>query len=222
MPRPNRWPEIVSAASEEFRSRGYDSATLEDIGARVGILKGSIYNYVSSKEELLLAVVEKPARALLAELDDLRADRTSTVTMRLRKLFRVQIRIFSEYYPSAFVYLRNIGPPTLSAKFVEFQDMDGRYMRAVEELIAEGSANGEFTLPAPPRTVARAIVGMLDWMQHWFTPRGAEQDQELADDMFALALGGLAAGGSLRRMARAFDEFSAPEREFSTAEEHGA
>jgi AcrR family transcriptional regulator len=210
MPRPSRWSEIVSAATEEFRSRGYDNATLEDIAARVGILKGSIYNYVSSKEELLLAVVEKPARALLAELDDLRADRTSTVTIRLRRLFRIQIRIFSEYHPSAFIYLRNIGRPELSAKFAEFQDMDSRYMKAVEDLIAEGSANGEFTLPAPPHTVARAIVGMLDWMQHWFTPRGPEQDQELADDLFALALGGLAAGGSLRRMTKAFDEPAIP------------
>lgn len=206
MPRPSRWSEIVEAASEEFRSSGYDSATLEDIAARVGILKGSIYNYVNSKEELLLAVVERPARALLAELEDLRADASNTVTMRLRKLFRTQVRVFSDYYPAAFVYLRNIGRPELSAKFTEFRDMDARYMAAVEDLIAEGAVSGEFSLPAEPRTVARSIVGMLNWMQHWFTPRGEQADHKLADDLFALALGGLAAGGSLRKMISTFEE----------------
>lgn len=206
MPRPSRWPEIIDAASEEFRSSGYDGATLEDIAARVGILKGSIYNYVNSKEELLLAVVERPARALLTELEDLRADANNTVTMRLRKLFRTQVRIFSDYYPAAFVYLRNIGRPELSAKFTEFRDMDERYMIAVENLIAEGMGSGEFSLPAEPRTVARSIVGMLDWMQHWFTPRGELADCKLADDLFALALGGLASGGNLRRMIHTFEE----------------
>src|SRR5690242_8100937 len=104
MPRPSRWPDIVRAAGEEFRERGYDNATLEGIGARVGILKGSIYNYVASKEELLLAVIEQPARALLAELDRLREDSTSSVAVRLRELIRTQVRIFADYHPAAFVY----------------------------------------------------------------------------------------------------------------------
>ncbi|GAA4658735.1 TetR/AcrR family transcriptional regulator [Amycolatopsis dongchuanensis] len=210
MPRPSRWSEIVLAASEEFRERGYDSATLEDIAARVGILKGSIYNYVNSKEDLLLAVVEKPARALLAELDRLCSDSASTVTLRLRSLVRTQVRIFSEYYPAAFVYLRNIGHVELSGKFAEFRDMDTRYMNAVEALLTEGAATGEFSLPAESRTVARAIVGMLDWMQHWFTPRGEQADLRLADDLFALALGGLASGGSLRRMAQSLEDAKTP------------
>ncbi|SHK53558.1 transcriptional regulator, TetR family [Pseudonocardia thermophila] len=200
MPRPSRWPEILRAASEEFREKGYENATLEGIGARVGILKGSIYNYVGSKEELLLAVVEQPARALLSELDKLRADTQSSVTTRLQELVRMQVRIFSEWYPAAFVYLRHIGHVENSPRFAEFREMDAQYMAAVEGLLAEGAATGEFSLASDPRTVARLIVGMLDWMQHWFTPRGEEADRALADEVFAMALGGLIAGGSMRAM----------------------
>lgn len=210
MPRPSRWPEILLAAGEEFREHGYENATLEGIGARVGILKGSIYNYVGSKEELLLAVVEQPARALLAELERLRSDTGSSVALRLRELIRMQVRIFSEWYPAAFVYLRHIGHMEQSAKFVEFREMDARYMRAVEALLTEGAASGEFSLPSEPRTVARALVGMLDWMQHWFTPRGEVADLELADELFALALGGLIAGGSMRALARSMPDAWTP------------
>lgn len=202
MPRPSRWPEILLAAGQEFREHGYENATLEGIGARVGILKGSIYNYVGSKEELLLAVVEQPARALLAELERLGADTSSSVSVRLRELIRMQVRIFSEWYPAAFVYLRHLGHVVQSPRFAEFRQMDGQYMAAVEALLAEGVASGEFSLPGEPRMVARATVGMLDWMQHWFTPRGEEADLELADELFALALGGLIAGGSMRALAR--------------------
>lgn len=202
MPRPSRWPEILLAAGEEFREHGYENATLEGIGARVGILKGSIYNYVGSKEELLLAVVEQPARALLSELDQLRADTDSSVTARLQELVRMQVRIFSEWYPAAFVYLRHLGHVEHSPRFAEFREMDGRYMAAVEGLLAEGAETGEFSLAGDPRTVARLIVGMLDWMQHWFTPRGEEADLALADEVFATALGGLIAGGSMRVLNR--------------------
>ncbi|MCW0212081.1 MAG: TetR/AcrR family transcriptional regulator [Pseudonocardia sp.] len=212
MPRPSRWSEILGAAGAEFRDRGYDNATLESIGARVGILKGSIYNYVGSKEELLLAVVEQPAKALLAELDRLRDDTGSSVAVRLRELIRMQVRIFSEYYPAAFVYLQQLGKlgRVQSPAFEEFREMDARYMEAVEALLAEGARTGEFSLASDPGTVARAVVGMLDWMQHWFTPRGAEADRELADELFALALGGLVAGGGMRGLSRSLPEAESP------------
>ncbi|GAA4703161.1 TetR/AcrR family transcriptional regulator [Pseudonocardia yuanmonensis] len=205
MPRPSRWSEILAAAGEEFRDRGYENATLEGIGARVGILKGSIYNYVGSKEELLLAVVEQPAKQLLAELERLQADTGQTVAVRLRELIRMQVRIFADFYPAAFVYLQHIGRMT-APRFADFRDMDARYMAAVESLVAEGARTGEFSLAADPRTVARALVGMLDWMQHWFVPRGEAADRELADRLFAFALGGLVAGGGLAGLARSFPE----------------
>lgn len=196
MPRPNRRPDLVRAAGEEFREHGYDNATLESIGARVGILKGSVYNYVGSKEELLLAVVEQPAKALLDELDRLRADTGSSVAVRLRELIHTQVRIFADYYPAAFVYLQHVGR-FRSPTFGKFDDMDHRYIAAIEGLLREGAETGEFSLAGEPAVAARAIVGMLDWMQHWFTPRGEEADGELADQLFSLALGGLLAAGGI-------------------------
>lgn len=197
MPRPNRRAEILRAAGEEFREHGYEHATLEGIGARVGILKGSIYNYVASKEELLYAVVEEPAHRLLTEMRRLGEQRRNGVPVVacLRELFRVQVAIFAEHYPAAFVYLRLLGQPAQRAKFAE---MDREYTAALEGLLADGVAAGELSLPTTPRVAARAITGMLDWMQHWFTPRGPVADRALADDMFALALGGLMAGASAR------------------------
>src|SRR5271155_414620 len=51
-PLEERWPEILGAATEVFWEKGYDAATLQDIAERVGILKGSIYHYITSKSEL--------------------------------------------------------------------------------------------------------------------------------------------------------------------------
>ncbi|MEV1290645.1 TetR/AcrR family transcriptional regulator [Pseudonocardia sp. NPDC049635] len=201
MPRPSRFPELVEAAGAEFREHGYDNATLEGISARLGILKGSVYNYVASKEELLLAVVEGPAEALLAQVDALLADSSSGVAVRLRELVRIQVRVFADHYPAAFVYLQRVGRARTPA-FARFDEMDRHYLAAVESLLAEGARTGELSLPTDPRIAARAVIGMLDWMQHWFTPRGAAEDAALADELTALILGGLLAGGGVHGLTR--------------------
>ena len=58
--RRNRKEEILIAAQELFRERGYAATSMADIGAKVGLLKGSLYSRFSSKEDILLQVMEKP------------------------------------------------------------------------------------------------------------------------------------------------------------------
>jgi AcrR family transcriptional regulator len=49
--------EILSAALECFRERGFAATRLEDVAARAGVTKGTIYLYYPSKEDLFKAVV---------------------------------------------------------------------------------------------------------------------------------------------------------------------
>jgi TetR/AcrR family transcriptional regulator, cholesterol catabolism regulator len=192
MPRPSRWDEIVQAAAEEFREHGYDGATIEAIASRVGILKGSIYNYIQNKDDLLFAVIEEPAQRLLDELTLLTASADRSAARRLHRLVHAQVRTFADHYPAAFVYLQQLGRPSHRE---DFREMDARYIRAVEAIIQDGIDRGEFSSQARPAIAARAFVGILDWMQHWFVPRGAAEDAAVADELYAIAVGGLASAG---------------------------
>jgi AcrR family transcriptional regulator len=49
--------EILAAALECFRERGFTATRLEDVAARAGVTKGTIYLYYPSKEDLFKAVV---------------------------------------------------------------------------------------------------------------------------------------------------------------------
>jgi TetR/AcrR family transcriptional regulator, cholesterol catabolism regulator len=194
MPRPSRWGEIVQAAAEEFREQGYDAATIEAIARRVGMLKGSLYNYIENKDDLLFAVIEEPAQQLLDDLERLTASDALPATARLHQLVRAQVRVFSEHYPAAFVYLQQIGRPSHRE---DFREMDERYITAIEDIIAAGVAQGEFAGMVRPAVAARAIVGMLDWMSHWFVPRSIDEDEAVADELFAMAVGGLTGTGAI-------------------------
>lgn len=190
MPRPSRWTELVDAAADEFAERGFDGATIEGIAGRVGILKGSVYHYVRSKEELLFAVVERPATELLEYLAALAVADTSA-TDKLRALFRRQIGLFADFYPAAFVYLGLIGR---SSQPEVFRERDAQYMNFLEDVLQQGVDRGEFQLASTPRVTALGLVGILDWMQHWFTPQDRASTEGLADALFSFAVGGLSAG----------------------------
>ncbi|MDP3445289.1 MAG: TetR/AcrR family transcriptional regulator [Ignavibacteria bacterium] len=50
--------EILKAAKKLFASKGFNSATLDDIAMEAEFGKGTIYNYFSSKDEIIKVIVE--------------------------------------------------------------------------------------------------------------------------------------------------------------------
>jgi AcrR family transcriptional regulator len=60
--------EITAAALELFTERGYAATRLDDVAARAGISKGTLYLYFANKEELFKAVVREGIVSPLNEL----------------------------------------------------------------------------------------------------------------------------------------------------------
>lgn len=82
--REQRWDEIVLAAADVFYAKGYEGASLQDIASAVGLLKGSIYYYIETKEDLLFELVmraQKVWKATLAE-DEVTAGESAPTRLR--------------------------------------------------------------------------------------------------------------------------------------------
>ncbi len=54
-----RRAEILTAAGQLFAEKGYHRTTTQDIAEAAEVSEGTIYNYFSSKEELLFAIMEQ-------------------------------------------------------------------------------------------------------------------------------------------------------------------
>ena len=62
--RRNRDSELIAAAITVFYEKGYAAASLQDVADIVGVLKGSLYHYISSKEKACARIcVESHAQA---------------------------------------------------------------------------------------------------------------------------------------------------------------
>ena len=59
--------ELLNAALELFVQKGYSATRSEEVAARAGVSKGTLYLYFPSKEELFKAVVRSNLSSLIAE-----------------------------------------------------------------------------------------------------------------------------------------------------------
>ncbi len=57
--------KIFDAAMELFETQGYFATTVEEITAKAGVSKGLVYNYFSSKEALLVGLIEDTTEKMI-------------------------------------------------------------------------------------------------------------------------------------------------------------
>src|SRR4028119_545272 len=67
----SRPSELLDAALEIFVERGYAAARLEDVAAKAGVSKGTLYLYYDNKEELFKAVVRRSIAPLIADTPEM-------------------------------------------------------------------------------------------------------------------------------------------------------
>lgn len=189
MPRPSRWNDVVEAAAVVFKERGYHATRLEDIAEALGMQKGSLYNYIDTKEELLLAVVTPPASQLLDSLSALAAS-DLPASERIRLVARSHARILEEYFPYVAVYIQEIAGQDRSP---EWRERDREYVRLLSAIIEDGQRTGLFSIETEPLISAMALIGALNWMTRWYERGGELSAEEIADRIASNFLAGLLA-----------------------------
>jgi len=80
--------ELAAAALELFVERGYAATRLEDIAARAGVSKGTLYLYFAGKEDLFKVVVREGIVPALADAQRLIADHRGSASDLLCSLIR--------------------------------------------------------------------------------------------------------------------------------------
>ena len=187
MPRPSRWSDVVAAAAKVFHEKGYAAASLEDVANEVGMLKGSLYNYISSKEELLFAVVRPPAERLLEEAR-LLAKSPDPAPERVQRLAELHVQVLQDHFVYASVYLHDIAG---LGRFPEWAAMDREYVELTRSLLADGIREGTLSAELDVTTAPHILLGSLNWMTRWWDPAGAVSAQEMARRISGVFLDGV-------------------------------
>ena len=196
--------QILRTAADLFRERGYRATTLDDIVARLGMSKASLYTYFHAKEEMLAAISRQTIAAFTRELSlVLRSDLGPED--KLRRVVRDHVRfvIANRSFLTVFFSEEANLPPRLARALAAQKD---RYDKGVESIVIDGARRGVFR-DVPPRLVVFGLLGMLNWLYKWYDPRGRWGAEEISAGFLSLVEGGLlrrGGGGPAlgRRVAR--------------------
>jgi len=185
----SRERDIVATAARLFKEKGYRATTLEDIAAAVGMLKGSLYYYIRSKEELLYLVVRDPIRQVYSELEAIVAA-DLPFTEKIARAIANHMTVFHLHYPHIAVYLHDYRHlmDKLEQNVIETPK---QYQRLWDALLRQGIAAGEIRGDVDVTMAGYALLGMCNWAYRWYNPCGRLSAQEIAEVFTKIALQGL-------------------------------
>jgi AcrR family transcriptional regulator len=180
--------DILEAAAQVFRQKGFHGASMQDIARAVNLQKPSLYHHVSSKQEILLALLDRALELLLERISAI-SNQNIPADEKLREMIRAYLQILSENTDLSAVLLfehRSLERKQ-HARHVPNRDRFEALWRSVLE---EGVAAKRFNCEDPALTT-RAILGILNWTITWYHPDGPLEINNIADHYSNLLLNGL-------------------------------
>lgn len=186
---PAKEQEIIAVAARLFKEKGYRATTLEDIAAAVGMLKGSLYYYIRSKEELLYLVVRDPIRQAYNKLEEI-VKSDAPVQVKIAQAITNHMTLFHQHYPHIAVYLHDFHHllQKLDKNAIETPK---HYQRLWAELLQQGVKTRELRYDLDTKVTGYAILGMCNWIYRWYNPHGALPAEDIAAIFTKLVLEGL-------------------------------
>jgi len=205
---PRRWrrrkearpAEILAAALDVFRARGFAAARLDDVAERAGVSKGTLYLYFPGKEALFKALVRESVLPNIARAEALaRAHRGSAADLLRQILTGMGALLTADERISAF-------PKLMIAEAGNFPELARFYLhqvirrgfRLMTSVLKRGVEAGEFAsmdYAATARLAVAPVLFLALW-RHSFAAHdpGGPSPRSVIDRHVELLLAGLAAG----------------------------
>lgn len=176
---------VLEASCQLFAEQGYRSTTMRDIAEALGVRAPSLYNHVSSKQDILLAVMDTAMDRALAALEEALAD-VEDVSEQLRRATESLVLDFLRF--PAEVTICNTEVRSLDAvnRAAILAKRDA-YAARVREIIERGCREGTF-VGGSSQLAAYAVLELGNGAKSWFRPGGALTDVEVAREYGRFAL----------------------------------
>lgn len=163
--RGEKRPLILKAATEVFSERGFAAVTVAEIADRAGIGKGTVYEYFSSKEELLFAVFEWMNEGISDRIREL-LGAGGTTHDRLLRLLDLGAEVTREQLDMQAVVLDFWAASRGTRSEERYNRACRESFRSYRSLIAgvirDGQASGELRPAIDADAVATMLVAAMD------------------------------------------------------------
>jgi AcrR family transcriptional regulator len=181
---------IEDVASDLFRAHGYAGTSIRDIARAMSVQGASLYAHVTSKEDVLWAIVERAAARFeaAADLAEARAERErpGDPVDAIAALIRAHVAVVTDDVGEAAVFVhewRSLGAERRAAVLERRDAYEARYRRH----IAAGVSTGALAI-VDPAIASTVLLSALNGVATWFDPDGRLSGDRVADHVVELGL----------------------------------
>ena len=179
---------ILEVAMKIFRERGYHAASMQEIADAVGMQKGSLYYYISGKQELLFMILERAIDTITARIESIYHSSLAP-REKLWQAILSHVEVVSQRLDMLTILLRERHALTESQQ-AAIDDKSVNYERFFQKILAEGVRAGEFRA-LDVKIISFGILGMCNWLYQWYSPEGRLSAREIGEIFAGLVFRGL-------------------------------
>jgi TetR/AcrR family transcriptional regulator, cholesterol catabolism regulator len=180
--------QILTASAQIIRQKGFHAASMQDIAEAVHLQKASLYHHFSSKQEILLILLDQALDLLTEKVASVMA-RDISEDEKLRQAMDVYLETMADHAALASVLLfehRSLDPE-YRERHIPRRD---RFEKMWQDLVREGVNKGIFRTTDPVMS-ARAMLGTMNWTMTWYRQDGPLSMRQISDRVSTLFLDGL-------------------------------
>jgi AcrR family transcriptional regulator len=155
-----RKDQIRDKAQTLFRERGYAATSMRDLADSLGIEAASLYNHISSKEEILHEICFRMADEFFSAIEPIVASSLDPKE-KLRATLEAHLSVIASNADASGVFLhewRHMGEPFLG----DFKLMRRRYEQIFRKIVEEGTGLGVFR-KIDAAITARTLLSATNW-----------------------------------------------------------
>lgn len=176
-----RWQQITRVATDLFRRKGFSSTSMQDISDAVGLLKGSLYYYIDSKEDLLFEILRdlhKDGERIIAQVEFGSGEPLTQLRVYLKRA-----AVFGALNADRLsIFLRDFHyvPAERQSEIISERKM---YQRTVSALVTEAKELGLTPSHLDISLAATLISGAVAGVHEWLHPDGPRPLDQAAEDI---------------------------------------
>ncbi len=182
-----RKEEIIKTAANLFKEKGYSAVTMRDLAAAMGIKAASLYNHITSKQEILKAIIVSLAEEFTHEMTIIKAsDHGAIEKLKLIVALHVEITVKNTYGMACL----NNDWMHLEEQLEYYLQLRKQYEQDFIDIIKSGIASDEI-MDSNAEIIMFSILSTLRSLYLWIPKKEAVNANDLAETLSKVLINGI-------------------------------
>lgn len=182
-----RREEIIQTAAKLFKEKGFSAVTMRDLATTLGIKAASLYNHISSKQEILKEIIISLAEEFTNGMEQINNSNQSSI-QKLKDIIALHINITSKNtYGMASL---NNDWMHLEEQLQYYLQLRTNYENDFRNILIDGISKNEI-VDSDVETMLFSLLSTLRSLYLWIPKKEDLNFEELSENLSTILISGI-------------------------------